>query len=154
MSFPSVADLPSFYFRRYYQRHMKVFLTIIGLSVALQAQSLRAGGSLPDATRPHHFWTLENKVNFSILTGLIAADGITTQRGLNEGLREVNPVIRPLVTRGAPGEAAASALGLGLAVGAVYWLHRSHHYKAEHLAMRLIVAGEACFVANNLIAIR
>jgi hypothetical protein len=36
----------------------------------------------------------------------------------------------------------------------VYLLHRSHHYGAERITMRLIVAGEAGFVANNIIAIR
>jgi hypothetical protein len=33
-------------------------------------------------------------------------------------------------------------------------MHRTHHYKAERIAMRLIVAGESGFVANNIIAIR
>jgi len=76
------------------------------------------------------------------------------QRGLNEGFREVNPVMRPFVTRGAAGEAAGSALGYGAAVGVAYWLHRSHHYKAERITMRLMVAAESGVVANNIIAIR
>jgi len=133
---------------------MKCFLAMIALSVAMQAQSLTVSSSLPDAPRQHPFWTFEHKVNFSILASLVAVDGITTQRGLNEGLREVNPIMRPFVTRGAAGEAVGSALGFGAGVGAVYCLHRSHHYKAEHIAMRLMVAGEAGFVANNLAAIR
>ena len=62
--------------------------------------------------------------------------------------------MRPFVTRGPAGEAAGSALGFGAGVGIVYLLHRSHHYKAERITMRLIVAGEAGFVANNIIAIR
>jgi hypothetical protein len=33
-------------------------------------------------------------------------------------------------------------------------LHRSHHYKAERITMRMMVAGEGGFVANNIIAIR
>jgi hypothetical protein len=97
---------------------------------------------------------VENNVSLGILAGLITADAITTQRGLNEGLREVNPIMRPFVTRGAPGEAAGSALGFGAAVGVAYVLHRSHHYKAERIAMRLMVAGEAGFVSNNIIQIR
>ena len=109
--------------------------------------------ALPDAPSRHPFWTLENKANVSILAGLIAADGITTQRGLSEGFREVNPVMRPFVTRGTAGEAAGSALGFGTGVGVVYLLHRSHHYKAERITMRLMVAGESGFVANNIIAI-
>ena len=135
---------------------MKSLLSILLLSVAMQAQSFTASGSsaLPDAPSQHHFWTVENKVNVGILAGLVAADAVTTQRGLNQGLREVNPIMRPFVTRGAAGEAAGSALGFSAGVGVVYLLHRSHHYKAERITMRLIVAGEGGFVANNIIAIR
>ena len=135
---------------------MKLFLSMFFLSTAMAAQSSMVSGSsaLPDAPSQRPFWTIENRVNVSILAGLVAADAFTTQRGLNQGLREVNPVMRPFVTRGAPGEAAGSALGFGAGVGVVYLLHRSHHYKAERIAMRLIVAGEAGFVANNIIAIR
>jgi len=133
---------------------MKYLLSLLLLSVAVQAQSFTVNRfALPEAPSQHPFWTVENKVNVSILAGLIAADGITTQRGLNQGLREVNPVMRPFVTRGAPGEAAGSALGFGAGVGVVYLLHRSHHYKAERITMRLMVAGEGGFVANNIVAI-
>jgi Domain of unknown function (DUF5658) len=139
---------------------MKFLLSILLLSAAMQAQSLTVTNfALPNAPsqpapaqRP--FWTIENQVGVGILAGLVAADAITTQRGLNEGLREVNPVMRPFVTRGAAGEAAGSALGFGAAVGVAYLLHRSHHYKAERVTMRLMIAGEAGFVANNIIAIR
>lgn len=134
---------------------MKFFLAIIVLSAAVQAQNLTVTDfALPYASSQHPFWTVENRVDVGILAGLVAADGITTQRGLNEGLREVNPLMRPFVTRGAGGEAAGSALGFGAGVGVVYLMHRSHHYKIERLTMRLIVAGEAGFVANNIAQIR
>jgi len=135
---------------------MKYLLSILLLTTALHAQNFIAssGSALPDAPSQPPFWTVENKLNVSILAGLVAADAITTQRGLNQGLYEANPVMRPFVTRGAAGEAAGSALGFGAAVGAVYLLHRTHHYKAERITMRVFVAGEAAFVANNIIAIR
>jgi uncharacterized protein DUF5658 len=135
---------------------MKLLLSILLLSVAMQAQSFTATNHspLPDAPSQQPFLTVENKMNFSILAGLIAADAITTQRGLNQGLHEVNPIMRPFVTRGAAGEAAGSALGFGAGVGIVYLLHRSHHYKAERITMRLFVAGEGGFVANNIVALR
>jgi hypothetical protein len=135
---------------------MKFLLSLLLLSVAVQAQSFTAnsGSSLPDAPSQQPFWTVENKVNISILAGLVAADAITTQRGLDLGLREVNPLMRPFVTRGATGQAAGSALGFGAGIGVVYLLYRTHHYKAERVTMRLIVGGEGAFVANNIIAIR
>jgi len=135
---------------------MKYLLSILLLSAAMQAQSFTANDSstLPDAPSQHRFWTVENKVSVSVLAGLVATDAVTTQQGLNQGLHEVNPIMRPFVTRGAAGQAAGSALGLGAGVGVVYLLHRSHHYKAERITMRMIVAGESGFVANNLLAIR
>jgi hypothetical protein len=134
---------------------MKSLISILLLSVVLRAQSFTAGpAALDDAPKQHSFWTIENRVDVGILAGLVAADGITTQRGLNQGLREVNPVMRPFVTRGAPGQAVGSSLGFGAAIGVVYLLHRSHHYKVERITMRLIVAGEAGTVANNIVAIR
>ena len=135
---------------------MKLFLSIFLLSTALASQSfvVPSSSALPDAPSQRPFWTIENRVNVSILAGLVAADAFTTQRGLNQGLREVNPVMRPFVTRGAAGEAAGSALGFGAGVGVAYLLHRSHHYKAERIAMRVMIVGEAGFVANNIIAIR
>jgi hypothetical protein len=134
---------------------MKYLISMLLLSVAMQAQSFTISRfALPDAPSPHRFWTFENKANVSLLAGLVAADAITTQRGLNQGLREVNPIMRPFVTRGAAGQATGSALGFSAGVGAVYLLHRNHHYKAERIAMRIMVGGESGFVANNVIAIR
>ncbi len=139
---------------------MKYLLSVIALAVlstsTLQAQNFLATNTpqLPEAPVQQPFLTIENKINLSILAGFVVADAITTQRGLDEGLREMNPVMRPFVTHGAAGEAAGSALGYGAAVGVVYLLHRTHHYKAERITMRLMVAGEGGFVANNIIAIR
>ena len=62
---------------------MKVLLSILLLSAAMQAQSFTASSSaLPDAPSQRPFWTVENKVNVGILAGLVAADAVTTQRGL------------------------------------------------------------------------
>ena len=134
---------------------MKFLLSILLLSAAMQAQNFAVSSfALPKEHTAHPFWTLENKVGVSLLAGLVAADAITTQRGLNEGLRETNPLMRPFVTRGAAGEAAGSALGFGAGVGVAYFLHRTHHYKSERIAKRLMVAGESGFVVNNIIAIR
>ena len=135
---------------------MKYLLSLLLLAAAMQAQSFTASASStpPNSPVPQPFWTFENTLNFSLLAGLVGADAITTQRGLDEGLREVNPVMRPFVSRGGAGEAVGSALGFGSGVGIAYLLHRTHHYKAERIATRLMVAGESGFVANNIIQVR
>lgn len=135
---------------------MKYLLSSFVLSAAMQAQSftVNSGSTLPDAPSQPRFWTVETKLNVGIFAGLVAADAVTTQRGLNQGLREVNPIMRPFVTRGAAGQAAGSALGFGAGVGVAYLLHSTHHYKAERITMRLLIAGEGGFVASNIVAIR
>jgi Domain of unknown function (DUF5658) len=124
-------------------------LLLIGAAQA-QQDFVAANPAPPDAPNPQKFWSKENKVDFSIFAGQITVDAITTQQGLNNGFREANPVMRPLVTRGVAGEAAASALGFGFGVGTTYLLHRTHHYKAERIAARTMLAVEGGFVANNL----
>lgn len=132
-----------------------LLLSILVLCAAAQAENLAAAATpLPDAPSSRPFWTLENKVGFMALGSLVAADAITTQRGLNQGCREANPLMRPFVTRGAGGEALGSALGFGAGVGAVYLLHHTHHYKAERIAMRLMIAVEGAVVANNIAVLR
>jgi hypothetical protein len=135
---------------------MRHLLAIALLSLAVQAQNftVTSNSAFPDASIEPSFWTIENRVNVSILAGLVSADAITTQRGLNQGLREANPIMRPFAMRGALRQAAGSALGLGAAVGVAYLLHQTHHFKAERVAMRLMVAGEGGFVANNAIVLR
>lgn len=127
-----------------------VLLVLLLIGTAQAQQSFVAVNPVPDAPNPQKFWSRENKVDFSILAGQITVDAITTQQGLSNGFREANPVIRPLVTRGAAGEAAASALGFGFGVGTTYLLHKTHHYKAERIAARTMLAVEGGFVANNL----
>jgi hypothetical protein len=127
-----------------------VLLVLLLIGAAQAQQSFVAVNPVPDAPNPQKFWSRENKIDFSILAGQITVDAITTQQGLSNGFREANPVIRPLVTRGAAGAAAASALGFGFGVGTTYLLHKTHHYKAERIAARTMVAVEGGFVANNL----
>ena len=134
---------------------MRYVFAIILLSIAARPQSFTVSpNSEPlSAPLPCQFWTIETKANVSILAGLVAADGITTQLGLNNGFREANPLMRPFSTRGALGQSAGSVIGFGTAVTATYILHRTHHYKAERVAMRLMVAGEAGFVVNNIVVL-
>jgi hypothetical protein len=134
---------------------MRSLLVVIFFGLTMQAQSFTSGGNSasPTAANQTPFWTISNRVDTGILAGLIAADAITTQRGLSQGYREVNPLMRPFVTQGAAGQAAGSALGFGTAMGVAYLLHQTHHYKAEHIAMRVMLAGEGGFVANNIIVL-
>jgi hypothetical protein len=135
---------------------LKYLLSLLLLCTSLQAENFvtpAASGPAPDAPSQRPFLTMQNKVGFGLLASLIAADAITTQRGLSEGMSEANPLMRPFVTRGAAGEAVGSALGFSAGVGAVYLMHRTHHYKAERITLGLIVSGESAVVGHNIAVI-
>ena len=132
----------------------KLLAIFLLLGVAGAEQNPASAVHVPDAPSTHKFWSTENKIDFSIFAGQVAADAITTQRGLSEGFKEVNPLMRPLVTRGAAGQATASALSFGAGLGTVYLLHVTHHYRAERITLRLILAGEGALVGHNIALIR
>ena len=131
---------------------MKVkFLAILLLVGVAEAQEkLVATDHVPDAPSTRRFWSAENKIDLSIFAGQLAADAITTQKGLSEGFREVNPLMRPLVTRGVAGQATASALSFGAGLGTVYLLHVTHHNRAERISLCIILAGEGALVGHNI----
>jgi len=135
---------------------LKYLFSLLLLCATLHAESFvaaAASGPAPEAPSQRPFWTMHNKVGFGVLASLIAADAITTQRGLSEGMHETNPLMRPFVTRGAAGEAFGSALGFGAGVGTAYLLHRTQHYKAERVTMGLMLSGESAIVGHNIAVI-
>jgi len=133
---------------------IKLLAILLLIGAAEAQEKLVATEHVPDAPSTRRFWSAENKIDLSIFAGQLAADAITTQRGLSEGFREVNPLIRPLVTRGVAGQATASALSFGAGLGTVYLLHVTHHYRAERITLRLILAGEGAIVGHNIALLR
>jgi hypothetical protein len=130
-------------------------LAVLILAATANAQdAVLAGEHMKETPIPKKFWTVENRIDFSIFAGQLAADAITTQYGISRGMKEANPLARPLVQAGAPGAAAASALGFGIGLGGAYWLHKTHHYKAEHIVVRTLLAGEGAVVGHNIAALR
>ena len=98
------------------------------------------------------FWSTERKAE---TTGLVAesiTDGITTQMWLHSSPyhTELNPLARPLVTRGNAGQVAACALGVGAVLGIEYALHRTGHRKAANWAGRIAVVAEGVNVGRQL----
>lgn len=110
--------------------------------------------SAQELTRPeapsHKFFDRQNKVAFASLGALVATDAVMTQRLINSGVaHEANPLWRPLVKQGWPGEMAASALGYSAALGVAYTFHKTGHHKMERWANWVTVAIEAGNVAHS-----
>ena len=126
---------------------MRYLLLLLMLSV------LTFGQDVPEAPS-HSFFERGSEIRMGLIAGLIAADGITTQHilGVDHG-SEMNPLVRPLVTKGAPGQAGASVLGYAFSIGSAYLLHRSGHHKLERLMLNTTIAIEAECVTSNLVQI-
>ena len=89
-----------------------------------------------------------------MLTGLIAADGVTTQMLMSRGsdrAGESNPLARPFVTHGAPGQAAACVMGLGASIAIAYLLHKTGHHSIEVFVLHAAVGVEAVTVTSNIV---
>jgi hypothetical protein len=100
------------------------------------------------------FWTKERKVE---TTGIVAesiVDGYTTQRLINAHHTELNPLAAPMVNRGTAGQVAASALGVGAAVGVQYLLYRTGHRKASRWAGHIILVAEGVNVGRQISLVR
>jgi hypothetical protein len=108
--------------------------------------------TFPDAPSQHRFLDRQNKIAFGTLAGLIAVDGITTQRLVNSGTaHEANPLWRPMVGQGWQGEMAASAMGFSAALGVAYTFHKTGHHKLERWANWIAVGMEAGVDSHNLL---
>lgn len=111
------------------------------------------GQDVPEAPS-HSFFERGSEIRMGVIAALIAGDGITTQHilGVDHG-SEMNPLVRPLVTKGAPGQAGASILGYAFSIGSSYLLHRTGHHRLERLMLNTTIAIEAECVASNLVQI-
>lgn len=126
---------------------LAIFLLV---GVAEAQQQFASESHVPDAPSSQRFWSTEKRIDVSIFAVQLTADAITTQRGLSSGLREANPLLRPLVKRGVAGQTAASVLSFGTGLGAVYLLHATHHYRVERITLRFLLAGEGAVVGHNI----
>jgi len=103
--------------------------------------------NVPRASRaePHRFFDATNMALTGIEATALLADGIYTQRALRtypDIFHEADPIARPFVNHGWPGQIGGGALFIAADVGLRYWLHRKQHHRVERLLpLVLIVYG-------------
>jgi hypothetical protein len=130
--------------RRILVLQMVVVCGAVGLALAQRP--------MPPEAPSHKFLDRQNVSAFGALAGLIALDGIHTQLMLQtHRFVEGDPLARPFVTHGWPGQLAGSALGYGAALSFCYVLHRANHHRIEHWAARFVVGAEAANDVRNLL---
>ena len=100
----------------------------------------------------HKFFDCTNITLTVIESGALLVDGIYTQRGLRrypETSREADPLARPFVSRGWPGQIIGGTLVVSADVGLRYWLHRKKKHRLERLVpLILITYGTAGAIHN------
>ena len=103
---------------------------------------------VPEASN-HKFWDGENRLLFSTVAALSAADFVATRSNLASGGRELNPVTR--LFSGSTAGLAVNFTGETVSiVGLAYFLHRTGHHKLERITPMLNVASSAFAVAFDL----
>jgi hypothetical protein len=106
--------------------------------------------SAPQAvTSEHKFWDKQNEMLFIAATALNGADFAITRANLQNGGRELNPVVR-MFGRTTPGLAVnfvgetAGVITLG------YFFHKTGHHKLERLVSAVDVGASAGAVGYGL----
>jgi hypothetical protein len=128
-----------------------LLLLVCLLASFLVPAALAQNAVLPGAP-PHRFFDRQNSTAFTLLGGLVAADAARTQSMLQtRRYVEGNPIARPLVSQGWPGQLAASTIGYASALGVSYVFHRTGHHKMERCATWFMVAAESANDTRNLL---
>ncbi len=107
------------------------------------------GQELPDAPVSKATWT-----TFVGLGTEILADGVTTRVLYQRHYDELDPVARPFVHAGVPGQIGVSLLGAGALTGAWFVLRRTHHECAAKWFLRTVAIGEGFNVARQVAVLR
>ena len=129
-------------------RAVAAFLMLLAASTASAqepAQTLSTAAS-------HRFFDTPNIVLTGVESAALIADGIYTQRALNrypEFFYEADPLARPFVMRGWPGQIAGGILVVSADVGLRYILHRKKKHRLERLVpLILTVYGTVGAIHN------
>lgn len=122
--------------------------------MALLWTGVARGQAVPDAALPV---APVSKATWTTLAGLgaeILADGVTTRVLYQRRHDEINPVIKPFVHAGVPGQIAASLLGAGAAGGMWFVLRRTHHDRAANWFLRSVTTAEGANVLRQFTILR
>jgi hypothetical protein len=112
----------------------RAFLLVLCLFTGGVALAEAQNPAEAPAEQPSHKFFDRTNITLTVIeSGALLADGIHTQRGLRrypETSREVDPLARPFVSRGWPGQIAGGTLVVAADVGLRYWLHRKKRHRA------------------------
>jgi hypothetical protein len=101
-------------------------------------------------TTVHRFFDTLNWSLTATESAALLADGITTQDGIQTyGNGEADPIARPFVNAGWPGQIAGGALVVTADVGLRYLLHKKGHHRLERLLPLILTVYGAAGAIHN-----
>jgi len=114
-------------------------------SSALVESGLAEPQSDASATQAHRFFDATNILLTTFESGALLADGITTERienrdPMHRWSREADPIARPFVEAGWPGQILGGALFVSAETGLRYLLHKRRHHRLERWLPSVLIA--------------
>lgn len=97
----------------------------------------------------HKFWDKENSVLFAASAALSVADFAVTRANLQNGGKEMNPVVRIFGSSSAGLAANFAGENAGI-IGLSYFFHKTGHHKLERVVSMVNIAGSAGAVSFGL----
>jgi hypothetical protein len=97
----------------------------------------------------HKFWDRENRILFAASAAFSAADFAATRANLQNGGRDLNPVVRFFgpSTAGLAVNFAGETLGV---IGVSYFFHKTGHHKMERIFTMVNIGSSAGAVGYDL----
>ena len=102
------------------------------------------GQEFPDAPVSKETWG-----TFAVIGAEILTDGVTTRVLYQRHYNEINPLARPFVCAGVPGQIGGSLLGAGAVSGVWFVLRRTRHDRAASWFYGSVAAGEGSNVSGR-----
>lgn len=105
--------------------------------------------TLPEAPSQHRFWDNQNRILFTTVVALSAADFAVTRANLRNGGKELNPVTRIFSgsTAGLAVNFAGETAGI---IGLSYYLHKTGHHQLERITPMLNIGASSFAVVYDL----
>ena len=101
-----------------------------------------------EAPSQHRFFDRKNRALFVISGALSTADFAVTRANLQNGGREVNPLVRPFANSTAGLALNFAVQGAG-SLGLSYFFHRTNHHRLERITPILNIVGSGIAVAYS-----
>ena len=102
-----------------------------------------------ESANQHRFFDRRNRILFAVSAGMATADFVVTRANLQNGGRELNPIVRPFAssTAGLAVNFAGQQIG---SVGLSYWFHKTGHHRLERMVPMLNIGASAAAVTYGL----